>query len=660
MQFSFSKEKYIVDISEWINNEMNSLEVDEEDPTQVSGAEDRRSGRIGNTAVYFTLDRSFGVIAINQEGLNVISACRFATIAASCAVYSGRWMYEFQLGSKGIMQIGWCSNKCVFTADRGCGDTTHSYAFDGSRIQAWNMAAITYGERWRNGDIIASCLDLDNRTVSFRRNGHDLGVAFSDLSVGSGVAYMPCLSLVESESICANFGAKPFRYPVADFEPLQQSPKGKILQSDRLFTWLKNACSLSGTKITGIQEASPGSDLPDRKLWTRLQASICYHINGVMSSRYCIFSHFVPFIKSIENPLRKQVLDALWLYIRDRYMDKAIQHVLHQLYNDYRQVSEDVECREKHDMLQTLKVFLHHERTRKHIIGSYLFERMDILPFLTQAPLDEPYMERLAGDSWWDTEGIVPEIEKRKPKFLKALHQIEKSYEGIENVQIDLMRTIMCNTDGGENEPSSRGLFLKKFRKFCWHELDCARNEFSSKTQALVAYGAFLRLFRLLNELWAEEVGNHIPILVPPIYFFDRTFLYNHCDRVGGLEPFLANVMHDQLLNRLGPQHRLFAPINTSAESGNYSIHLEEIRGNSTGFQGIVEILDGNTDSATNTGNISISAQPLLQALFMPLLQDRQAEALPGNMEPRLSLIELFEDLVIFFTSTIARHCRKV
>lgn len=61
------------------------------------------------------------MVIMNQDGLKISSASRFSTIAASCAVFSGKWMYEVHLSSKGIMQIGWCSNLCQFTLDRGCG-----------------------------------------------------------------------------------------------------------------------------------------------------------------------------------------------------------------------------------------------------------------------------------------------------------------------------------------------------------------------------------------------------------------------------------------------------------------------------------------------------------------------------------------------------------
>lgn len=50
-----------------------------------------------------------------------------------------------------------------------------------------------------------------------------------------------------------------------------------------------------------------------------------------------------------------------------------------------------------------------------------------------------------------------------------------------------------------------------------------------------MAYGAFLRLMKVLFDLWKEEIGDD-SLFCPPRYFYDKTFTYTHCDRVGGLE----------------------------------------------------------------------------------------------------------------------------
>ncbi|KAH3819403.1 hypothetical protein DPMN_121136 [Dreissena polymorpha] len=34
-----------------------------------------------------------------------------------CLFFLGRWMFEVMLGSKGVMQVGWCTLKCKFSQE---------------------------------------------------------------------------------------------------------------------------------------------------------------------------------------------------------------------------------------------------------------------------------------------------------------------------------------------------------------------------------------------------------------------------------------------------------------------------------------------------------------------------------------------------------------
>ena len=43
------------------------------------------------------------------------------------------------------------------------------------------------------------------------RNGHSLGLAFSDIRRGKGYAYFPAISLSFAEVVQLNFGGTPFR-----------------------------------------------------------------------------------------------------------------------------------------------------------------------------------------------------------------------------------------------------------------------------------------------------------------------------------------------------------------------------------------------------------------------------------------------------------------
>ena len=85
---------------------------------------------------------------------------------------------------------------------------------------------------WATGDVIGSCIDLEERTITFYRNGKNMGVAFKDISVlEEGLAYFPTVSLSYGEKCYLNFGGFPFQYPVEDYHPLQHGADETILKS---------------------------------------------------------------------------------------------------------------------------------------------------------------------------------------------------------------------------------------------------------------------------------------------------------------------------------------------------------------------------------------------------------------------------------------------
>lgn len=57
----------------------------------------------------------------------------------------GAWMYEVVLGTCGIQQIGWATMRCPFNNEEGVGDAADSYAWDGKRVQRWNVTNAPYG-----------------------------------------------------------------------------------------------------------------------------------------------------------------------------------------------------------------------------------------------------------------------------------------------------------------------------------------------------------------------------------------------------------------------------------------------------------------------------------------------------------------------------------
>jgi hypothetical protein len=134
----------------------------------------------------------------------------FETVVGSHGVtVSGKYAFEYQLGTTGIIQLGWASNQFTFNqrGGYGVGDGVESYAFDGSRVRKWHGRDVgeeTYGASWSPHDVVTCLIDLDDRTVSFCINGHNFGIAFTDLD--SSKIWYPAISLTSEQYGKFRFG----------------------------------------------------------------------------------------------------------------------------------------------------------------------------------------------------------------------------------------------------------------------------------------------------------------------------------------------------------------------------------------------------------------------------------------------------------------------
>lgn len=166
-----------------------------------------------------------GEFQVIKPPLLVESHAVFSSARANACVWKGKWMYEVTLETAGLQQLGWATISCSFTEHTGVGDADDSYAFDGKRVIKWNLNAAPYGQSWVVGDVIGCCIDLETDEISYYRNGVSLGVAFSGIrKMVPGLGYYPAISLSQGERCDLNFGARPFRYPVQEFQPIQAPP----------------------------------------------------------------------------------------------------------------------------------------------------------------------------------------------------------------------------------------------------------------------------------------------------------------------------------------------------------------------------------------------------------------------------------------------------
>lgn len=162
-----------------------------------------------NVAYPAIISKSYNAGGVRIKGLSNFPTLRVANVE----LRHGKWYYEVQLITDGLMQIGWVDS--IFSCDdddgQGVGDDSHSWAFDGCRFKKWNGSSGSYGAAWHSGDVIGCFLDLDNCVMRFTLNGFDLGVAFSAFSYTGGLC--PAISLNQGESINLNVGGFPFQFP---------------------------------------------------------------------------------------------------------------------------------------------------------------------------------------------------------------------------------------------------------------------------------------------------------------------------------------------------------------------------------------------------------------------------------------------------------------
>lgn len=128
-----------------------------------------------------------------------------------------KYAFEVKLESDGLMQVGWVNDHFEFDPEggNGVGDESHSYGYDGCRVKKWHgkhsSMRTSYGLKWVEGDIITCTIDMDQGEISYYKNGEDMGIAFSGVSVVS--AWYPAISLSTGQQCKFYFGG--------DIDPLR-------------------------------------------------------------------------------------------------------------------------------------------------------------------------------------------------------------------------------------------------------------------------------------------------------------------------------------------------------------------------------------------------------------------------------------------------------
>lgn len=428
------------------------------------------------------------LVKISKDKLSILSQSAFSTLKANACIYGGKYQYEVQLKSKGVMQIGFCSSQCRFTQDTGVGDTRYSYGLDGSKRRLWHVYTKEFGPYWRSGDVYGVCLDMDKGTIEYYRNGNALGLAFDDIERGPGLALFPAVSLAFNDSLTANFGGSPFRYPVTGYKPLQTPPQKELNRADILLEYLVNIARMTSARKT---ESPPlNSYCPSTDSYYMLLASIIVErLVPLLLNAYVVEDKVMKIIKSLcvlkstsdsliqpgeENSTLEAFLSLLWTHLEESEIKIFLKRLLNYLSNTFKETPTDLEYENQRKIIVILTCLCNHTETRKYFLERKFFKKNCLPLFLYIKPPDESTLELLLPDDSIFTEGLGGNREV----YLEACNKL-KSYTSILYfLQKKLIMTLLNNTDGTDDTPSSRKIFMTRFRSFTLENLSVSLHIF--------------------------------------------------------------------------------------------------------------------------------------------------------------------------------------
>ncbi|KAJ8710742.1 hypothetical protein PYW08_009257 [Mythimna loreyi] len=640
------------------------------EPTETT---DDRFGRIGPKIVVFDASTGTGrLVLVGDERVSVQGLSSFATIRATACVYGNKWMYEVQLGTKGIMQIGWCTSSCIFSMDTGVGDTAHSYAYDGGRVRKWNVATSPYGQAWLPGDVIGSCIDLDKGTLEYYRNGISMGQAFDNVTHGAGLAYFPAVSLAMQEHLYANFGHVPFVFPVEGYAALQAAPNRECTRATLLFKSLEALLdelarpseirSLTAKSSKAKSETSKGvteeevalrihssnsvySPKPSPHTMADVQSSevkkmskkaflmslsrlVVVELGSVLRLSYVVVAELLPRLRGLiglksrsiqvdqaaadfylksrdENfvglaskllaqpsPRLCTMLDLLWTFLDESALCDVLEHCVVRECLLFDLVSQDMLFNQQIEGVYVLCGLMQHRETRHHLVKYVFFNKITFDNFLNVKCPDDKVLRTVIRKPWWqrptavhgETDPRIAEMAergtiKRSPfaptgpekisklmapppddavieaQYREDCSRITKAIAPLEQVQLEFLLLLLDNSDGSNMVPSTRKIFIEKFRRYIMDNCILDMRLFNiSRTSPAISWCCHARLLTAVLRLWNENpIGiAHPTPHVPARTFIDGELDFYNVDRLGGVLPFLVRTLRQDLVSVLG------------------------------------------------------------------------------------------------------------
>jgi len=143
---------------------------------------------------------------------------------ANVGLVKGKHFFEGTCKDEGLSRVGFSTANATFNI----GTDAFSFGFGGTAKKSHSSKFEDYGQRFVKGDTIGCYLDLDSFTISYSKNGQQLGKAFDIPATLHNTPFYPSVVLKNAE-MDFNFGSSPFKFPpAAPFKPIREATETEV------------------------------------------------------------------------------------------------------------------------------------------------------------------------------------------------------------------------------------------------------------------------------------------------------------------------------------------------------------------------------------------------------------------------------------------------
>ncbi|UJR28734.1 hypothetical protein I4U23_009963 [Adineta vaga] len=545
------------DVGEYLDNKLADIAT-----TCPNTSRDYEEYRLGPSTTSLILHGATGIVQCTRYDYTGIAS--FNTVRADVCIFRGKWQYEVLLETRGVMQFGWCTIKCNFSQEIGVGDTWTSFSYDGGRIRKWNVQNSKYGDPWLAGDIISCLIDCDEGTISFKRNGVDLGIAFDNVPCGKGIAYFPAISLSQNERVKINFGSTPFRHPTLNYLPIDEKPQILIEQADFLLNTFQQVIhfekyqryngSNRTTNALKLPQSRTISDPKNEPILMIIAQQIIERLCPLLNSSYIIQECLISMLLKLnhESIHDEQIeislcLDYFWAFLESNDLLTIFTQLFLSLNVLYFFEPIQLTFDSQKQYLYLLYSLIKHEDTRKLSLESMFFLKVKLPLFIDIKPPDTEVLKQIIPDGWSTKKLNLNDLE-RDLSYLPACRKLKDDLKSLENIQIEILKTLLNPSDVLQHPPSSKYLFITKFRIFLKENLTESPIH---NYQPGIIRNFFHRLLQVLEFYWNQyheikslDEGREYSLAfdtayVPTEKFIDNNFDYFNLQRLGGIQSHL-------------------------------------------------------------------------------------------------------------------------